>query len=601
MLPQNPRGRRAGDRRFQRKNMAEHDLVIRGGEVHDGLGGAGRIGDVAIKDGRIVEVGKVAGAGVQEIDAAGMIVTPGFVDIHTHYDGQATWEHRMAPSSNHGVTTVLMGNCGVGFAPCRPDQHDLLVKLMEGVEDIPEVVMTEGLPWNWETFPEYLDALDQRALDIDVAAQLPHSALRVFVMGERGAQREAPTSEDLSMMRALPAEAVRAGALGVSTSRNLIHRTKAGELAPSLHSEEDELVALAQGLKDAGAGVFQIIPDIVGDARKEFGLMRRIAEAAGRPLSFSLLQMPVGDRAAWRTYLDQLDQANAEGVSIKAQVYPRPVGMLYGLDLSFHAFCLHPSFRPLLDLPLEEKVKAMRDPAMRAQLLSEHPVDTNPVSVKIAEAFRFAYEMGSPPNYEPNPEDMIQRQAELRNLTPYEYVYDLMLKDEGRAILFQPGANYRDGNLDAARTMAAHPHTVLGLGDGGAHYGMICDASFTTFFLQNWVRDAEGAKKVDLGQAIRALTDEPARAVGLNDRGRLAPGYKADVNVIDMDRLELKTPTVARDLPAGGKRLRQEADGYAVTVKSGQVTYREGVHTGLLPGGLVRGGQRTPARARELV
>jgi N-acyl-D-amino-acid deacylase len=542
-------------------------------------------------------VGAVTGTGREEIDATGRIVTPGFVDIHTHYDGQATWEQRMAPSSNHGVTSVVMGNCGVGFAPCRPEQQEMLVELMEGVEDIPEVVMTTGLPWNWETFPQYLDALDERRLDIDVAAQLPHSALRVYVMGERGARQEAPTSEDLARMRALTAEAVRAGALGVTTSRNLLHRTKAGELAPSLHSDEDEFLALASGLKDAGAGVYQMIPDIIGDATAEFGLMRRIAEAAGRPLSFSLLQMPSGDPAAWRRSLRLLDEAAADGVSIRAQVFPRPVGMLYGLDLSYHPFAYHPSFKPLLDLPLAEKVRAMRDPMLRAQLLSEQPEDTNPVNIKTVNNFRFGFLMGDPPNYEPDLADRIDHQAALRGLSPHEYVYDLLLEDDGKAIIFMPGANYREGNLDAARAMAAHPQTVLGLGDGGAHYGMICDASFPTYYLQNWVRDAQGERKVDLGRAIRALSVEPAQAVGLNDRGLLAPGYRADLNVIDLAALKLHAPTVVRDLPADGRRLRQLADGYAFTVVKGQITYRDGQHTGALPGRLVRGAQRAPTAA----
>ena len=577
--------------------MSDYDLIIRGGEIHDGLGGPGFVGDVAIKDGRIAAVGKVEGKAREEIDAAGRIVTPGFVDIHTHYDGQATWEHRMAPSSNHGVTSVVMGNCGVGFAPCRPEQHDMLVELMEGVEDIPEVVMTTGLPWNWETFPEYLDALDQRQLDIDVAAQLPHSALRVYVMGERGARREAPTSEDLQKMRALTAEAIRAGAMGVTTSRNLLHRTKAGELAPSLHSDEEEFLALAGGLKDAGAGVYQLIPDIIGDASEEFGLMRRIAEEAQRPLSFSLLQMPTGDPAGWRHSLRLLEEANADGVRIRAQVFPRPVGMLYGLDLSYHPFAYHPSFKPLLDLPLAEKVKAMQDPMLRAQLLSEQPEDTNPVNIKTVNNFRFGFLMGDPPNYEPDEADRIDRQAALRGLSPHEYIYDLLIENDGRNIIFMPGANYRDGNLDAARAMAAHPETVLGLGDGGAHYGMICDASFPTYYLQNWVRDAQGDKKVDLGRAIRALSDEPARTVGLNDRGLLAVGYRADLNVIDMDRLKLHTPTIVRDLPANGRRLRQVADGYVATIVKGEVTYRDGEHTGALPGRLVRGEQKAPARA----
>lgn len=575
--------------------MPAYDLVIRNGEIHDGSGREGAIGDLAILEGRIAAIGVVEGSGREEIDARGMIVTPGFVDVHTHYDGQATWEHRMIPSSNHGVTSVVMGNCGVGFAPCRPHQHDLLIELMEGVEDIPEVVMAKGLPWNWETFPEYLDVLSQRRLDVDVAAQVPHSALRVYVMGERGARREAPSSADLARMRDLTAEAVRAGALGVTTSRNILHRTRAGALAPSLHSDEEELIALAHGLRDAKAGVYQMIPDIVGDMSEEFGLMRRIAEAADRPLSFSLLQMPTGDPGAWRVALDLLDQANRDGVSIKAQVFPRPVGVMYGLDLSFHPFSFHPSFLPLADAPLAEKVRAMRDPAVRAQLLSESPVHTNPIFVKTVNGFRFGYLMGDPPNYEPDLADQIQYLAQTLGLTPHEYAYDLLLQDEGRAIIYLPGANYRDGTLDAAREMEAHPHTVLGLGDGGAHYGQICDASFTTYYLQNWVRDPKPGKGVGLAHAIRALTAEPARAVGLEDRGLLAPGYKADVNVIDLARLRLHAPSVAYDLPAGGKRLRQGADGYVATIKGGQVTYREGQHTGALPGGLVRGAQAAPA------
>ncbi|OYU15187.1 MAG: amidohydrolase [Alphaproteobacteria bacterium PA4] len=571
--------------------MADFDLVIRGGEIHDGLGNPGVIGDVAIVGDRIVAIGQVAGTGAEEIDARGQIVTPGFVDVHTHYDGQATWEQRMTPSSGHGVTSVVMGNCGVGFAPCRPHQHDLLVSLMEGVEDIPEVVMTAGLPWNWETFPEYLDALAARQLDIDIAAQLPHSALRVYVMGERGARREPPTDADLAEMRRLTTEAIRAGALGVTTSRNILHRTRAGELAPSLNSPEDELLALAAGLRDADAGVYQLIADIFGEAEDEFALMRRVAAAAGRPLSFSLLQMATGDEDGWRKYLRALEEANADGLTIRGQVYPRPVGLLFGLDLSFHPFALHPSFRPLAELPLADKVAALRDPDLRARLLAESADDPNPFFLQIVAASTASYEMGNPPVYDPAPEFRLDRIAEREGRSPAEVAYDLLLKDDGRNILFLPGANYRDGNLDAAREMCTHPDTIIGLGDGGAHYGLICDASFTTFYLTHHVRDAAPGKAVPLASAIRALTDIPARAVGLADRGRLAPGYKADLNIIALDRLVLHAPTMARDLPAGGKRLRQLADGYAVTIKSGVVTYRDGEPTGALPGRLVRGAQ----------
>jgi N-acyl-D-amino-acid deacylase len=579
--------------------MADFDLVIRGGEIFDGTGGAGRTGDVAVAGGRIAAVGPVSGSGAEEIDARGRIVTPGFVDIHTHYDGQATWEGRMAPSSNHGVTTVVMGNCGVGFAPCRADQHDLLIELMEGVEDIPEPVMAEGLPWNWETFPQYLDALAERRLDIDVAAQLPHSALRVYVMGERGARREPPSAADLEQMRALTAEAVRAGAFGVSTSRNMLHRTVAGDLAPSLHSEEDELLALAGGLRDAGSGVFQIITDIVADAREEFSLMRRLAQASGRPLSFTLMQMPTGDPRMWRDYLAGLEEANAAGLEMRGQVFPRPVGMLYGLDLSFHPFVLHPSFQPLLRLPLAGKVRAMRDPSLREKLLLEQPQHPNPIFVKTVQNFRFSYLMGDPPNYEPEAKDGVQQQAALRNMTVNEYAYDKLLENEGRAIFFVPGANYRDGNLDAVREMVAHPHTVLGLGDGGAHYGMICDASFPTSLLQTWVRDAAPGRGMDLARAVRSLSYEPADAVGLSGRGLIELGCAADLNVIDLPRLRLHAPEVAYDLPGGGRRLRQGADGYAATVKSGVVTYRDGAPTGALPGSLVRSAQRAQGSGRS--
>ncbi len=569
--------------------MSDFDLVIRGGEIHDGSGGPAIGGDVAVRDGRIVGVGQVSGRGREEIDARGHIVTPGFVDIHTHYDGHATWEDRMAPSSNHGITSVVMGNCGVGFAPCRQDQHEILVKLMEGVEDIPELVMTEGLPWNWETFPEYLDALDQRRLDIDVAAQLPHSALRVFVMGERGARREPATAEDLARMRALTTEAIRAGALGVTTSRNIIHRTRAGELAPSLNSAETELLALAGGLKDAGSGVYQIIADIFGDETTEFGLIRRLAEASGRPTSFTLMQFSVGDGQGWRRCLRLLEEANADGLPIRGQVLPRPATVLFGLELSLHPFVLKPSFRPLADLPLAEKVRAMRDPELRARLLAETPEDSNPIVLAQAARWPQAYVMGNPPNYEPNLEDRIDRVAARLGIDPQEYVYDLLLEDDGHAILMNPSANYYDGHLDAAREMVAHPNTIVGLGDGGAHCGLICDGSYSTSLLEKWVRDAPADKKFDLAAAIRILTSDTAGALGLNDRGRIAPGYKADLNVIDMDRLHLHAPRVAHDLPAGGRRLRQDADGYAATVVGGEVTYRDGVATGALPGRLVRG------------
>ena len=574
--------------------MADFDLIIRGGMVHDGLGGAPRIVDIAVKDGRIAAMGAVSGSATEVISAAGLIVTPGFVDVHTHYDGQATWENRLAPSSGHGVTSVVMGNCGVGFAPCKPEQRDILVKVMEGVEDVPEVVMTEGLPWNWETFPQYLDALDARRFDVDVAAQLPHSALRVFVMGDRAAGHEPPSADDLSQMRRLTAEAIRAGALGVSTSRNMLHRTKAGELAPSLFSEEDELAALAEGLKDAGRGVFQIIPAPMGDARSEFALMRRLAERSGRPLSYTLIQMPAGDPDAWRQSLEALSAAAKDGLQMRAQVAPRPVGMFYGLDLSFHPFAFHPSYKKIAHLPRTERVARMQDPHFRAQLLSEQPEDTNTVNVKTVKSFQYAYVWGEDANYEPELADRIDQRAKAAGLSVEEYAYDLLLANDGKAIFYQPGANYRERNLDAVREMLGHPQSVVGLADGGAHYGMICDASFPTYFLARWARDASEAQRIALPQAIAALTSEPATLAGLNDRGRLEVGLKADINVIDLDRLKVHVPSVVYDLPAGGRRMRQLADGYVATIVSGKVTYRNGEHTGELPGRLIRGPQETP-------
>jgi N-acyl-D-aspartate/D-glutamate deacylase len=574
--------------------MAHYDLIIRGGTLHDGTGSEPRVADIAVKDGRIAAIGEVIGGASEEIDARGLLVTPGFVDVHTHYDGQTTWESQLAPSSQHGVTSVVMGNCGVGFAPCKPEQRDILVKVMEGVEDVPEVVMTEGLPWNWETFPEYLDALEARQFDIDVAAQLPHSALRVYVMGERAARHEPPTAEDLARMRQLTAEAVRAGALGVTTSRNMMHRTKAGELAPSLYSEEDELGALAEGLKDAGQGVFQIIPAPMGDARSEFALMRRLAERSGRPLSYSLIQMPTGDENGWRDSLAALSQAARDGLEMRAQVAPRPVGMFYGLDLSFHPFVFHPSYKAISRLPLAARVARMKDPAFRAQLMQEHPLDTNPVSLATVKSFRYAYAWDQEANYEPDLGQRLDRRAKAAGLSIEEFAYDLLLAHEGRAIFYQPAANYRDGNLNAVREMLVHPRAVVGLADGGAHYGMICDASFPTYFLTRWARDAGPEQRIALPEAIAALTSAPAMLAGLADRGRLAVGLKADINVIDFPRLRVHVPSVAHDLPAGGRRLRQPADGYVATIVSGTVTYRNGKATGALPGRLVRG-QRVPA------
>jgi N-acyl-D-aspartate/D-glutamate deacylase len=568
--------------------MADYDLIIRGGMVHDGLGGAPRVADVAVKDGRIAAIGTVTGDADEVIDATDKLVTPGFVDIHTHYDGQVTWENRLIPSSGHGVTTVVMGNCGVGFAPCKPEQRDMLVKLMEGVEDIPEVVMVDGLPWNWETFPEYLDALAARELDIDVAAQIPHSALRVYVMGERAAREEAPTAEDLAQMRALVREGITAGGFGVTTSRNMMHRTRAGDLAPSLYSEVDELCALAKGLKDADGGVFQMIPAPMAAPEEEFPIIRRIAEEGARPVSFTLLDAPGQAGSGYRYVLSELERAERDGLPIRGQVAPRPVGMFFGLDLSLHFFSSHPSYKTIAQLPLAERVAKMRDPAFRAQLLSEQPEDTNPTTLALIAAFRGSYAWDDTPNYEPHRDDRVDARAESAGRDIAEYAYDALLERDGHALFYLPAANYTDGTLGAVREMLAHPNTVMALADGGAHYGLICDGSFPSYYLERWARDAREEERIPLPQAIAELTSRTADTVGLSDRGRLVEGMKADINVIDFDALKLHVPHINYDLPAGGKRMQQDADGFVATIKSGQVTYRHGQHTGALPGRLVR-------------
>ena len=569
-----------------------YDLVIRGGTIVDGTGAAPYVGDVAICGQRIVAVGEAPGEGVREIDAAGMLVTPGFVDVHTHYDGQVTWEHTLAPSSQHGVTTVVMGNCGVGFAPARSGDRELVIKLMEGVEDVPEVVMEHGLPWNWETFPQYLDALERRETDVDFAAQLPHSPLRVYVMGERGANLEPPTPEDLAELRRLTTEAVAAGALGVSTSRQLAHRFRDGRPAPSTQTEVEELKAMALGLRDAGAGVFQLIPSTDKTAAEEFEVIRTLNETSGRPVNFSLL---TGDtvKGGYQTYLDGLAEAARQGREIHGQFFPRPIGFLFGLDLSYHPFSLNPSYREIADLPLDEKVARMRDPTFRERLIAEEPDDPNPFFTWVVKQTQLLFPLGEPPNYAPAPEDSIKNRAAVLGVNDRALLYDELLRDNGRAILYCPTGNTAGGRFDAALDLIGKPGTVFGLGDGGAHYGLICDAAFPTFVLTQYVRDRA---VMPIETAVSMLARETARSVGLDDRGLLKPGYKADLNVIDLAQLHLYAPRVKRDLPGGGRRLTQKSDGFAATIVSGRITYQNGRATGDLPGRLVRGAKADPAQ-----
>ena len=569
------------------------DLVIRGGSLVDGAGGAPFEADVAIKDGRIAEVGKVRGAGVEEIDARGLLVTPGFVDIHTHYDGQATWDQRMQPSSWHGVTTVVMGNCGVGFAPCRPADHDRLVRLMEGVEDIPFPVLSEGLPWNWESFPDYLDSLAGRSFDVDIGAQLPHAALRVYVMGERGANREDATEADIAAMAAIAKGAVEAGALGFSTSRTLNHRTSDGQPTPTLTASEEELTGIALGLKAAGRGVLQFVSDFA-DPEAEFAMLRRIVERSGRPLSFSLVQNPREPRQ-WRTLLARLEEAAAAGLSMRAQVCGRPVGILFGLELTLNPFTHYPSYREIAGLPLAERAARLADPAFRARLLAEGNEGSPAFAANMTQNWKIMFLMGETPDYEQTPDRTVAALAAARGVSPEELALDHMLTHGGRGMLYLPFLNYADGSLDPSFAMLTDRNTVPGLSDGGAHVGMICDGSFPTSNLTHWTRDRTRGERLSLEAMVRMQTHDTAAALGLYDRGLIAPSYRADLNVIDYGRLSLKAPAVAYDLPAGGRRLVQRAEGYVATLVAGQVTYRDGEPTGALPGRLLRGSQAVPA------
>jgi N-acyl-D-aspartate/D-glutamate deacylase len=566
--------------------MAGFDLVIRGGTVADGTGEPLRTADVGVRDGVVAAVGSVDGKGRREIDADGALVTPGFVDIHSHYDGQATWDNQLTPSSWHGVTTVVMGNCGVGFAPVRPTDHARLVDLMEGVEDIPGAALHEGLTWDWESFPDYLDAVERVPHDIDVAAQLPHGALRLYVMGERGAQRDAATPEEIAEMGRLAREAVEAGALGFTTSRTLNHRTKSGDFTPTLTAEGAELVGIARAIGASGKGVLQLISDFA-DLDVEFARVRAMSEESGRPLSVSLTQVDMRPDW-WRELLDRVEQAAADGLAVRAQVAPRPIGALFGLQASLNPFLLTEAYRSIAGKALADRVAAMREPSLRARILDEARCD-HAQGWGWLTRWDKMFVLGDPPDYEPLPETSVEGRAQRLGVAADELAYDLLLEDDGRSLLYFPLFNYTDFNLDVARQMLLHDRTLVGLADGGAHVGTICDASFPTTMLTHWGRDRSRGERLDLSWIVKSMTSDTAGAVGLADRGVLAPGCKADVNVIDFERLTLHHPEMLFDLPAGGKRLVQRADGYLATVVSGEVVYEDGRHTGALPGRLVRG------------
>jgi N-acyl-D-aspartate/D-glutamate deacylase len=565
--------------------MAQHDLVVRSGSVIDGTGQPAFTADVAINDGKIAEIGHISGKGRREVDADGALVTPGFVDIHTHYDGQATWSNRMSPSSHHGVTTVVMGNCGVGFAPVRPTDHDLLIELMEGVEDIPGVALAEGLSWEWESFPDYLEYLSKRQFDMDVGAQLPHAALRVYVMGQRGADREPATAADVVEMRRLTEQAMRAGALGFTSSRTLNHRSVRGEPTPTLQAEYDELVGMASALQAVGGGVMEMISDF-DDLDAEFDLLKSMVRSAGRPMSISLAQ-GISDHG-WRKVLNKIEGASNSGLAMRGQVAPRPIGILLGLTTTLAPFTTRPSFSEVAGLPLAERAVALADPARKARILAEQTGPGFMRLFRLMDEGRKIWLMTDPPNYEPDPADSLNAQALRRGVDPWSYIYDALLQSNGKALLYTPFANYAENNLDCCRDMILHKDTVMGLGDGGAHVGTICDASFITSLLTHWGRDRSRGEGIDLPTLVKCQTQDTARAVDLTDRGTLQPGMRADLNIIDFDNLNVRLPEMVNDLPAGGARLQQRADGYAMTIVHGEPTYVDGDATDALPGRLVR-------------
>jgi N-acyl-D-aspartate/D-glutamate deacylase len=572
-----------------------HDLVIRGGTVVDGSGRARFEGDVAISDGRIAAVGRVAVRGREEIDARGKLVTPGWVDVHTHYDGQATWDPLLAPSCWHGVTTLVMGNCGVGFAPVRPGQEQFLIGLMEGVEDIPGTALAAGMKWGWESFPEYLDALEAQPRALDVGAQVPHGAVRAYVMGERGAKNQPATPDDIARMARLVREGIAAGALGFSTSRTIVHRAIDGEPVPGTFAAEDELFGIGEALRAQGAGLFELAPagvqgEDLAAPEKEISWMARLSRAIGRPVTFALVQHDV-DPDQWRRTLDGVERANASGAQLRPQVGSRPTTLLIGHS-TFHPFVERPSYRALAKLPLDERVARLRDPELRRRILAEKPqsrVVMQGVTELIQNGLHKIFRLGDPPDYEPAPDQSVKAQAERLGVDPFALLYDWMLELDGRQLLMLTLLGYAHGDLEVQRRMLEHPASAFGLGDGGAHCGAICDASMTTSLVSHWARDRKRGPRLPLEWVVRKMTRETAELYGLRDRGVIQPGKKADLNVIDFERLALSIPTLAFDLPAGARRLVQRARGYEATLVSGEVTFREGEHTGALPGRLVRG------------
>ena len=580
------------------------DLKIVGGVVVDGTGAAQQRADIGIRGGVITEIGNLAGSDAAEtINADGALVTPGFVDIHTHYDGQATWDSDLMPSSLHGVTTAVMGNCGVGFAPVRPQDHEKLIALFEGVEDIPGAALAEGIRWGWQTFPEYLKTVDAMPHTVDVASYITHDALRMFVMGDRALASEVATPDDIAAMSNAVREAIQAGAVGFSTGRTDNHRAKDGSSTPASEASLAELVAMARAIGDSKRGVLQAVSDfdmeIAADRFEgEFDLIEKFAAAAnGQPVSISLMQRDLIP-TQWQQIIERVNAAQTRGLNIHMQVAPRGIGVLLGLDATFHPFIGFPSYKRIADLPLAERVAVMRGSEFRTQILTEKtdkvggdgkpipPLADRLLGMIDLVSMRM-FRLQNDPNYEPKPGDSLMAEAMMQGKRPLEVIYDTLLEDDGHQLIYFPIYNYSGMNLDVVEEMLHHPLAIPGLGDGGAHCGTICDASMPTYFLLHWARDREKGR-FSVEKAVHMLTGLPAKFMGFSDRGVLQVGKKADLNVLDLNALKLLRPRLVRDLPAGGKRLLQDAQGYRATIVSGKTIARDGVLTGARPGRVAR-------------